>query len=65
MNTKAHRPTSDVHLGLDDYELITNQVQETLDALIVAIVTVQTAMKSTLDLQIVELKTIVERASQI
>ena len=65
MKTKSHRPISDVHLGLDDYELIATRVLETLDAPMTTIVTTQTAMKSALDVQIAELKTIVERASQL
>lgn len=62
MKTEVHKPTLDVHLGSDDYELIANWVQETSDAPMITIVTVQTVMKSALDLQIAELKNIVERA---
>ena len=62
MKMKSHKPTSNVHLGSDDFEFIVNWVQEILDAPMTTIVTTQTTMKSALDLHIVELKTIVERA---
>lgn len=65
MKMKAHKRPSDIYLGSDDYEFIANRVQETLDAPMTVIVTTQTVMKSTLDLQIAELKTIMERASQL
>ena len=63
--TKAHRLTSYVHLGLDDYGLITTWVQKSLEPPMTATITMQTSMKSALDMQISELKTIVERASQL
>ena len=65
MKTKAHKPTSNVHLDSDDYELVVNQVQETLDAPMTTIVIAHIKMKSALDLQIAMLKSIMERASQI
>ena len=65
MKTKAHKPTLDVHLGSDDYELFAHRVHETLDAPMMTIVTAQTEMKSALDLQIATLNTIVENASQM
>lgn len=63
--SKAHKSVSNVHLGLNDYELIVTRVQENLEPPMKMIVTAQTAMKRTLDKQIIELKTIVERASQL
>lgn len=63
MKTKAHKPTSNVHLDSDDYELVVNQVQETLDAPMTTIVIAHIKMKSALDLQIAMLKSIMERAS--
>lgn len=35
---KAHRPPTDAHLGLDDYENIATYVQETLEGSMTAIV---------------------------
>ena len=53
MKTKSHRLALDVHLGLDDYELIPTQVQDILEPPMTAIVTAHNSMKSALDMHIV------------
>ena len=63
MNT--HKLPTDTQLGLDDYENIATCVQETLEGPMTAIVSLQTKMKSTLDMKIAELKTLLERTMHI
>ena len=41
---KAHNPTSNVYLGLDDYELIVTRVQELLEPPMMVIVTAQSSV---------------------
>ena len=62
---KAQRKPTTPQLGTNDYDNIGKCVQETLEESMTAIVSSQTEMKSTLDMKIVELKTLLERATQI
>ena len=62
---KAQRNPVEDQLGSNDYENITTCVQETLEAPMIAIVSSQTAMKSVINMKIVELKTLMEQASQL
>ena len=63
--SKSHKPTSDVQLGMDNYDNITTQVQESLEPPMTMLVTSETTMKRALDMQIAELRSIVERGSQL
>ena len=62
---RAHKPPSDAKLGSVDYNSIATYVQETLEGPMTTIMSSQTKMKSTLDMKIAELKTLLEQASQI
>ena len=64
-NMKAHKLPTHAQLGLDDYDNIATCVQETLEGSMTSIVSLQTKMKSVMDLKIAELKTLLERALQI
>ena len=57
---KVHRPPSDAQLGVTDYEGIAHYVKDTLEGSMTAIVSLETDMKSTLDMKIVEMKTLLE-----
>ena len=63
--SKSHKPPSEDQLGLDNYENIATRVQETLDPLMTVLVSSQTTLKSALDIHIDQLKTLMERASQL
>lgn len=62
---KAHKKPIEAQLGSDDYENITTCMQETLEAPMTSIVSSQTVLKSAIDMQIADLKTLMERASQL
>ena len=62
---KAHKPPSNAQLGSANYEGIAHYVQDTLEGSMTTIVSLQTKMKSTLNIRIVELKTLLERATQM
>ena len=64
-NMKAHKKPTTPQLGSDDYDNIATCVQETLEGSMTTIVISRSEMKSVLDMKIVELKTLLERASQI
>jgi len=62
---KSHKQPIDGQLGMDDYENIASHIQESLEPPMTVLVSSQTAMKRALDMQIVELNTLMERASQL
>lgn len=57
---KAHKQPIEPQLGVDDYENIATYVQETIESLMTAIVNSHTALKRTIDIEIVGLKTLLE-----
>ena len=62
---KAKKKPIAPQLGSTDYEGIATYLQETLEGSMTMIVSPQTEMKSALDMKIMELKTLLERALQI
>lgn len=62
---KAHKLPTDARLGSVDYDNIATYVQDTLEGSMTAIVSLQTEMKSVLDMEIAELKTLLEQTTQI
>lgn len=62
---KAYREPYDPKLNSTDNEHVATSVQECLEGLMTTIVTSHNAMKTALDLRIVELKTMLERIAQM
>ena len=62
---KVVREPYDPELSSVDYEHIATFVQETLEGSMTAIVTSQDMMKAALDSRIVELKNLLQKASQM
>ena len=59
-NLRAHKLPTDAQLGSANYDCIATYMQETLEGSMIGIVSSQTAMKSVMDMQIVELNTLLE-----